>query len=140
MEHGKLASESRSTTVFIFEDLIAYCRKPHTERSALALGRWNLAVGCWDFDYKVLDYIAQFIFRYDMPVVVVTWRPTGFAALVHDRLWELKCPVSETLSSTYARLSPLYATDPDIITVYDADPEHRFGYGFKCREFSTSVV
>jgi hypothetical protein len=26
--------------------------------------------------------------------------------------------------------------DPEVTTVYDADPHHRFGYGYKAREFN----
>lgn len=140
MERGQLASDNRSTVVFIFEDLVAHCIRRNAERLAIRLMQWEIALNCWSFDYRVLDYIAQYTTRYDMPVEVVTWRPSGFAAVLHNRLWELECPVRETRSSTYDRVSPLFATNREIMAVYDANPDHRFGYGYKCRDFESAAL
>ena len=67
-------------------------------------------------------------------VEVLTWHPAGFAEVVHDRLWTLGVQVRETRASSYGYESQKIATDPTVSVVYDADPAHRMGYGFKARE------
>ena len=71
----------------------------------------------------------------DVPVDVVTWRPHGFSEALRDLLWEHNVPVRDVKSGSYANLSPWVATDPYTSTVYDPDPDHRYGYGFKARDF-----
>lgn len=139
MEHGQLGLQSTSTTVVVFEELIAHLSRRRSEKIAVRIQQWDLALGCWTFDYRVLDFLARFMFVHEMPIRVVTWRPPGFAEALHDYLWKMECPVNETVATDYRRISPLYATDAQIIAVYDADPDHRFGYGFKCRDY-TGVV
>jgi hypothetical protein len=78
------------------------------------------------------DLMARFAAR----IEVITWRPPGFAQAVYDRLWALDIPVSEVHSPlSYQSISQRIATDPQVTAVYDADPRHRFGYGFKARDF-----
>jgi len=136
MERGQLGVDDRPATVFIFENLVAVCARERVERAQLRLHRWTQALDLWDFDLAVCDYIYRLIDRFNLPVDVITWRPPGFAAVLHDRLWEMDVSVRDTRSGEYRLLSQRIATDPTISTVYDADPTHRFGYGYKAREFS----
>lgn len=136
MERGELGAPNRPSTVFVFEDLIAHLERPRVESIHLRLHQWNQALRCWTFDQKVCDYMYALMSRFDVPVDVFTWHSSEFAVAIHDALWERNVPVRYTTSGEYRALSPWVATDENIALVYDADPAHRFGYGFKAREFS----
>jgi hypothetical protein len=102
----------------------------------IKLAYWQRALGCWEWDAQVLDHMHDMLSRFGARIEVITYRPTGFAQAVHDRLWELDVPVSDTSSVlSYQQASQRMATDPRIHTVYDGDRAHRYGYGFKAREF-----
>lgn len=135
MERGQFGVVGRVATIFVFDDLIAHLVHPRAESIALKLRQWDIALDSWEFDQRVCDYINSLVSRYDIPVEVVTWRPTGFAHALHDRFAEMDVFVSETTSSKYEILSPRYATDQNVGIVYDADHAHQFGYGFKSRDF-----
>lgn len=136
MERGELGIENRYATLFVFEELIAHLERPRVEALYRKAGRWKQALDCWNFNQSVCDYIYALMSRYDVPVDVVTWRPQEFADVLHNKLWERRVPVRTTMTADYRSLSPWVATDPDVSVVYDPDPNHRFGYGFKAREFS----
>ena len=40
----------------------------------------------------------------------------------------------DVYAGEYKDISPNLATDPGVSTVYDPDPHHRFGYGYKARK------
>ena len=134
MERGDLGVVGQRSTIFVFEDLIAHLERKRYERTCRRAGAWRAALNAWAFDYQVCTHLRALI-GYEVPVVVVTWREPSFAELLHDHLWGLEVHVSETRSAVYSVLSPLVAVDSSISTVYDADPDHRFGYGYKGREF-----
>jgi len=140
MERGQLGIENRVSTVFIFENLIGHLQRPKTEFVYLKTRQWKQAVSCWVFDQHVCDYIYGLISRYDVPVDVVTWHGTEFAEALHTKLWDHRVPVRNTNSADYSSLSPWVATDTTISTVYDPDPNHRFGYGYKARDFSLETI
>lgn len=137
MELGQLGvPEPGPSVVFVFEGLIATLEQKRLEKTSIRLHRWEAALDCWAFDYRVLDYINAYMNRYQAYIQVITSRPPGFAELVHDRLWELDCTVDKTKSGNYRSLSQRFATDKAVGIVYDPDPAHRLGYGFKAREFN----
>lgn len=106
---------------------------------ALRLHQWETALSTWQFDLKVCDHINATIYRYSLPVDIITWRPQGFAEALLDRLWDLDVPVMNVHSSTYTWMSQHLATDVEVQSVYDPDPKHRHGYGFKGREFTAGT-
>ena len=140
MERGQLGIESRASTVFVFEDLIAHLDHPTAERFALRFRRWDMAVDAWTFDIGVCNHIEMLTDRYDIPVEVITSHAAGFAEVLADRMADRGLHVQEVKSGPYEYFSPRYAVDPMITTVYDPDPRHRRGYGFKCREFFLGSV
>lgn len=136
MERGELGVPAQGPhVVFVFEGLVANLKQKRVEKIALRQHWWEAALDCWDLDYRTLDYINAYMTRFKSTVQVITWRPPGFASQVHDRLWAMDCPVDRTRSGNYRSLSQRFATDSDIGIVYDPDPAHRFGYGYKAREF-----
>lgn len=140
MIRGKLGIEEQTATIFVFEELLAHLERSLPEKYAVRLGRWERALSYWVFDQRVCDYVHTLVSRYQVPVDILTWRPSPFAAVLHDRLWEMDVQVRETRSASYRAVSPWIATDPTVGVVYDADPNHRFGYGFKAREFLVAQI
>lgn len=137
MERGQLGIENQTSVVFVFEGLIAKISQPRLERLAIRAHQWESALALWEFDVQVCDYITTLVVKHEVPVDVITWHAKGFAEALHDRLWALDVPVRSTRERSYAAYSHRAATDNFINLVYDPDPAHRFGYGFKAREFST---
>lgn len=137
MERGDLGIDNGPTTMFVFDELIATCVRPKIEKVMLSGNRWSAALGCWDFNILVMDTIHDMLSRFQARIEVITWRPPGFAEVLYDRMWELDVPVSDVHSPiSYMSISQRIATDPSVNAVFDADPRHRLGYGFKCREFT----
>lgn len=136
MERGQLGVNVKPATVFVFEGLIATLERHRVEKMNIRARRWGAALDNWQFDFQVCDYMHTALSRLEMVIDVVTWRPMEFAELLHDRLWNMDVPVRETFSSDYRSMSPRVATDTGVTVVYDADPAHRFGYGYKARDFN----
>ena len=134
MERGKLDFTYAVATVFVFDGLIAELNSPRLYAADKLLGRWRQSLNYWDFNQHALDRMYELMSRFNVPVEVITWQPPQFAEVLNDRLWELKVPVRGTRSTSYPVASSSLAIDDDVNTVYDADPTHRFGYGFKGRE------
>lgn len=136
MERGQLGVSYQTITVFVFDGLIAECSHPRADQLACMAARWERALSMWEWDVLVLDHMHDMMSRFQSQVEVITWKPPAFAQLVHNRLWEMDVPVSETTSAlSYQSASQRIATDPLISAVYDGNPHHRHGYGFKAREF-----
>jgi hypothetical protein len=136
MEKGELGIAERPAIAFVFEGLIAELSHQRREQVALKAHKWDIALDQWVFDFKVRLYIQTLIDRFEVPIEVLTWRPIGFAEALYERLWYYDVNVRSVKSTTYQIASQDIATDPYFRMVYDADPAHRFGYGFKCREFN----
>lgn len=140
MERGELGISARPGLVFVFEGLIAHLEHQRIEKAALRTHKWDIALDQWVFALDVRSYMQRMLSHYDTPIDVLTWRPIGFAEALYERLWYYDLPVRSTHSTTYAMASPQMATDPAITVVYDADPDHRFGYGFKARQFNVGQL
>ena len=134
MERGDLAIDSRAATVFVFDGLIANCFRPKAVKWALRRRHYEEAMEYWAFDHRVCNYMHALMSRYGVPVEVITWQPHGFSKVLADRLWGMDLPVREVTAGEYKNMSQTLAIDPSVTTVYDPDPTHRFGYGYKVRE------
>jgi hypothetical protein len=137
VERGEISTWYETTTVFVFEGLLAHCTATRREAAAVKAQQWEWALGYWEWDVQVLDHLHDMMARFQSQIEVVTWHPPGFATVLRDRIWELAVPVSDCFSAlSYGSLSQHLATDRNVTAVYDPDPQHRFGYGFKCRDFT----
>ena len=139
MERGEIFSQGKPTRVFVFDSVIGELVHPLVEKAALRVRRYEAAFDAWNIRPKVCDYMRRLSEQYDTPIEVITWRPHGFADVINDRLWGLDVYVSRVRALEYQDASPLFATDTTVSCVYDDDPAHRVGYGWKCREFSLEV-
>lgn len=134
MERGEIGPISQHTFMFVFEGLIAEATNPRIERSMIQLHRWRRALDLWTFNIKACDWMRELIGK-GYWVVVLTWHPKEFAQQLNDYLWSIDVCVGEVKATRYEYISHRVATDSNVLTVYDPHPDHRFGYGYKCREF-----
>jgi hypothetical protein len=139
MERGELGITVEKKILFVFEDMLASVENKRAEKVFLRLHQWEAAVNCWHFRYTAMEHMRSILRRRDVTPGVITWHSHPFAQALKDRLWAMGLTVDVT-ASEYRFASPLFATDPDVLYVYDPDPEHRFGYGFKAREFVNSSL
>jgi hypothetical protein len=139
MQRGELSVSGRPAIYFVFDGLIADLANKRLERGLIRLHKWEMALDLWTFNVKVCDWMHTLIGR-DHPVDVLTWHTEGFAQVLSDRLYSMDVPVQTVHATEYRFASHRLATDHDVVCVYDPDPSHRFGYGFKCREFSPSTA
>lgn len=84
--------------------------------------------------------MTRLVNQYDTAVDVITWHSWEFAEVLETELSHLHVPVNHVTDVRYDFISPLYATIPGISIVYDPDPAHRHGYGFKGREFDLGRI
>lgn len=136
MERGELAADERRAAIFVFDGLLANCEHPRYERRALKQRDWEKALDAWVWNYRAVDFAYNLMSRYDTPVEVITWHAHGFARTLSDRLYDMGLPVRDVTGGDYERLSQTIAIDNNINTVFDPDPAHRWGYGWKVREFN----
>lgn len=134
MERGNLGIRANQYVIFVFDGLVATLKNRRLEQGMLALGYTQRALDLWVFDVAVCEYMAQLIQR-GTPVHVYTWHSMYFADLLKDKLWDMDVPVEEVRASEYRFASHRLAVDPNVLYVYDPDPAHRFGYGFRARSF-----
>lgn len=136
MERGQIGTWNQTTTVFIFEGLLAKCTAVRRESATVRAQQWERALGYWEWDAQVLDHLHDMMSRFNQQIEVATWHPPGFAPVLKEHIWGLGIPINDTFSAlSYHSLSQHLATDARVSAVYDADPSHRLGYGFKGRSF-----
>jgi hypothetical protein len=140
VERGQLGLDDRPAIVFVFDGLIAKLKSKRLSQLYLRSHQWAAALALWEFDYRVCDYMAMMVDRFGQPIEVITWQPYGFADVLYDQLWDLHVQVRSVTCSEYFYSSQHIATDNAISLVYDANPEHRFGYGFKARDFDPARI
>lgn len=136
MERGDLAIDNRAATVFVFDGLVASCYREKAAKWAVRRHHWDNALEYWAFDVRVCNYMDALMSRYGNPVEVITWQPHGFARVLSDRLWDMGLPVRDVTAGEYKHMSQNLAIDTGINIVYDPDPHHRYGYGYKVKEIT----
>ena len=136
MQGGTLADDfpGRPKALYVFEGLLAVCSAERAEARAIRWGRWQRAMDLWVFNMHVLQFLRQFNTRFEKNFDVVTWHPGAFAELLCDRLDDLGVHPQKVFADNYRLLQLDVAMSPDYDVVFDPDPAHAHGYGFKCRQ------
>lgn len=88
---------------------------------------WWHAIKCYDLNNLILSKILDLHWRKDINVSVVTWLGEGAALAISERLDDEGIPAG-VFASTPVKLARELVYRPDIIAVYDPDPDHVFTY------------
>lgn len=138
MDHGDIGVTPQDVVVFVFDGLVATLKSKRAEHILLMAAQWRRALDLWAFQVQVCDWMHRLMSQ-GLGVEVITWHSPEFALVLHDRLWSMDLPVQETSATEYRFASPSLATERSVLYVYDPDPAHRHGYGFKGRAFSPTL-
>lgn len=140
MKHGDLSAEVAPRIVIVFEGIVGILPDPNDKKYLKAINKklWAEAIRCWKLDGRVLGLLWHLTANKSLNIEVCTWLGPDMAEAIRDLLDEANVPVRDVWSSTPAKLSRELAYLPDIIKVYDPDPNHVFTYGGK-GEYVTTV-
>lgn len=134
MRHGDLSNKPSPRLVIVFEGAVATIPVERTElaHKMEKKGDWEgLITRCYELNDLMLRKILDLTWRENFNVQIVTWMGEKAAIAIKQLLDEENIPVQGIFHSTPSRLSRDLAYNPDIMAVYDPDPDHRFTYGSK---------
>jgi hypothetical protein len=93
--------------------------------------KWWQAIDCYELNGHMLSKLLDLRWRLDINVNLVTWLGDEAAEAIQERMDDEGIPVGGCFASTPSRLTRELAYAPDIVAVYDPDPDHVFTYGSK---------
>lgn len=146
MKGNDLANFPVPKDILVFEGLLGYlpdAKIARVEAKFRAKGKWDQAVAC----YQINELLARKVWD-------LTWRQTGsfidlelitylgyeFAQALERRMDRESMPFSSVWYEDPNVLARSLALRPDIRTVYDPDPDHRFRFGGKGRHLEPSTA
>ena len=133
MLKGDLSNKMLPRLVVVFEGAVGVV--PDDRRKSYfklcQKKRWQQAINCYELNDLMLSKLLDLRWRQDVNVNLVTWLGDEAAVAIQDRMDEEGIPVGGCFASTPSRLSRELAYAPDIIAVYDPDPDHIFTFGSK---------
>lgn len=95
-------------------------------------GKWDDVARLFELDDIMLRKITWLTHRYSMSIDVATFCGPEEWARALERLFDRESvPIRIVYATTPERLARKTSFEPDIVTIYDANPEHRMVYGPK---------
>jgi hypothetical protein len=120
--------------VIVFENAIGTLpddRRDRWRRLSRA-GDWDEVAKLFDLDQIMLRVITRLVLQLGQQVDVVTYcGPEEFADALARLFDREHVPVRITQASTPERMARRTSFEPDIVAVYDANPQHALVYGRK---------
>ena len=133
MLHGDLDNKPSPRLVVVFEGAIGILsreNKKHFDK-AVSKDRWWDAINCFELNDLTVRKLIDLTWRENFNVNVVTWMGKDAAMAIQELMDEENIPVRGCFASTPTRLARDLSYNPDILAVYDPDPDHRFTFGSK---------
>lgn len=133
VKHGDLSNKPSPRIVVVFEGAVGIIDQgsQKTFDRLSKRGRWIQAMKCYALQEIMLRKLLDLTYRENFNVQIVTWLGEEAASAIKQIMDEENIPVLGVFASTPSRLSRDLAYNPDIMAVYDPDPDHRFTYGSK---------
>ncbi len=133
MLKGDLSNKMLPRLVVVFEGAVGVI--PDDKRKAYIKfcqkKRWRDAVKCYELNDLMLSKLLDLRWRQDVNVNLVTWLHEDAAMAIEERMDDEGIPVGGCFYSTPSKLTRELAYAPDIVAVYDPDPDHIFTFGSK---------
>ena len=134
MKNGDLSSQPVARIVVVFENGIGCLMDKDRPqwRKLSRRGKWDAVAALFELNHMMMRQIAWLSHKRSMSIDVVTYcGPQAFADAL-SRLFDREhLPVRIVFASTPARMARRTSFEPDIVGVYDANPEHALVYGSK---------
>lgn len=133
MQSGDLSNQPSPRLVVVFEGAVGILPKnDEKEFNRLAKrNNWSLAISLFQLQDLILRKLMDLTYRQNFNVQLVTWMGEEAANEIQSVMDEENIPVRGCFASTPSRLARDLAYNPDIMAVYDPDPDHRFTFGAK---------
>ncbi len=134
MQGNNLSSAPVPRIVVCFENALGYLPddKRKQWRKLARRRKWDDMAGLFQLNHMMMRQVAWLTHRRSMSIDVVTYcGPEAFAEALARRFDAENLPVRRVFSSTPERMARTTSFEPDIVAVYDANPEHALVYGPK---------
>ena len=133
MQRGDLSNKVLPSLVIVFEGAIGTLREGNVADFDEALGkdRIRMAMTYFDLDPNYLRIMLDLVWRRGFNIHLVTWMGEDAAEYITELMDEENIPVAEVIRSSPDKMARELIYRPDIIRLYDPDPDHAFKYGGK---------
>lgn len=141
MRNGDLSNEVVPKILLVFEGALGMILQSDRRKfdRYIAKGRWQEAVALWHINPKMALKIWDVTRRLSMNLEIVTFQgPVEFGRELEIRLQdEEDLPVSRVWATTVTLLSRKIAYMPDLMRIYDPNPERQLTWGGKGQIITT---
>lgn len=133
MYKGDLSNKMMPRLILVFEGAVGVVPEDKKREYAKACQKkkWWDAIRCYDLNDMMLAKILDLHWRRDINVSVVTWLSQDAALAIEERMDEEGIPIRGCFFSKPAKLARELAYMPEVMAIYDPDPDHVFTYGSK---------
>lgn len=133
MFRGDLSNVVVPRILVVFEGAIGHLREEDLKKfyKYQSKRRFAEALECFDVSELMLASILRVCMRDNLNVSLVTWMQQGMAEAIAELMNYYSVPVRGCVSESPYLLSAKLPYNPDIIAVYDPDPEHVLIFGSK---------
>lgn len=136
MEGGDISNEFPPRILLVFEGLIGLLPGKKAEAQFAVYRRtrrYTKAAGLFELNEPVARRIWELTWRFRRAVDAVTFLGEEFVAPIQQRMDDEQLPIGHLVATQPHLLARELAYRPDIVAVYDPDPNHAFTYGSKGR-------
>lgn len=134
MRGNDLANSPVPRVIIVFENAIGFLPDSRRDewKKLSKQGKWSEVARLFELDQILLRKITWLTHRYSMSIDVVTFcGPAAFARAL-ERLFAFEnVPIRIVQATTPERLARKTSFEPDIVSIYDGNPEHQLVYGKK---------
>lgn len=133
---GNLSNKLAPRILLTFEGCLATVSDESAFDSAYSEQDYELALACLNINTNVVKRLLYIVWKKDYNVGVVTWYNEDMAAAIEDYLTDNNVVVNGVTSWAPKMLAHELINRPDIMAIYDADPQHVLLFGSKCVLFT----
>jgi hypothetical protein len=133
MRFGELSNKIAPRIYIVFEHGLGILERPE-EWEKIVSGRkidWVKAINCWTVNTKMAYKINWLVWNKDINISVVTWLPEDSSYGI-DNLMTKYNVFAGLVCSTPEDMAKELIVRPDIVCIYDPDPQHILTFGSKC--------
>jgi hypothetical protein len=137
LKNGDLSNEVVPRIVLVFEGALGYISRENRKKfdKYIARERWYEAAGCWEIHDQVAQRIWYLVRHRSLTLDIVIFAgPEEFGAALEIRIKDFEeLPVHNVWATRTELLARKIAYMPDLLCVYDPNPERWLTWGSKGR-------
>lgn len=133
MQKGDLSNAPVPRIIVVYEGVLASVPELNQKSFSLAKLKNNTSgmFSCYTPDDLAMGQVLRLCLRDNINVSVVTWMDDPVSRLISDQLDYLGIPVRNVFRDTAYLLAQRLPYNPDVVCVYDSDPDHVLLFGSK---------